>query len=134
MTRQTVLRTALLIGTVFLPVGCAPSFEGHFRDSAARGPDAHPLMLNVRNDHWLPVRLFLVSVGGRQFLGEIAPGARAEYQISSVGAGGAGSLQLIADPLGSADEVMTEPVELGGARWIEWRLKRDLRTSRPRTL
>lgn len=92
------------------------------------GPAFDPLV-EVRNDHWLPVQVYVLWSGTRYFLGEVAPDRRDVFRIprSLIEAGG---VRFMADPLGSAFETTTEPVELGTGRRFEWRIRKNLESSR----
>ncbi len=86
--------------------------------------------IEVQNDHWRPIRLFLVSSHGRYFLGDIAAATVQRYRIPSEFAAGEEVVRFVADPVGSADEFSTDPVRLAGVNRLHWQLKKVLYNSR----
>lgn len=127
MTRRSILPLASL-----LVCACATA-PGPWTST---GLGYHPVLdpqLEVRNDHWLPMRVFLVADAGRYFLGEVEPGRVGLYRIPRELVPN-GTLRLLADPSGSTAEHLTAPLQLGDARQIAWRLKKNLDGSRPHVI
>jgi hypothetical protein len=102
---------------------------------APRTPDlAVAPLLEVRNDHWLSVRIFASRDGRRHYLGEVPPATTAYFKVSRTFFSPEGTLRLLADPRGAAMEFETQPFAMGHGRRIEWRLKKNLYGSRPRVM
>ena len=96
-------------------------------------PGAYPAfqpVLEVRNEHWAPMRLFLVRPGYRFFLGDVQPGSRQSFPIPR-DLLLAGPLQLHASASGVAVDHFTE-VPLDQGHRLELRLRKNLYSSRIR--
>lgn len=128
MTRPLTLALAALT-----LAGCAviPGDRTHAQ-RAAPAPTADPI-LEVRNDHLLSIRVFTFWSGSRYFLGEVQPEQTASFRIPRELVG-AGQLQLLVDPIGSANEYTTDPIELGDRRLVRWHVRTYLRGSRLRIM
>ena len=123
------MRRASLLGA-FLVCACAggSTTGGISAPRVDAGPAFDPLV-EVRNDHWLTVQVYVLWSGTRYFLGEVEPDRRGVFRIPrSLVEGGA--VRFLADPLGSAFETTTAPVELGDGRRFEWRIRKNLESSR----
>ena len=90
--------------------------------------------VRVENEHYLAVRVVAVWDDMDYFLGEVAPGSTETFRLPGSLVASHGGPRLLADPRGSTQEVLTAPVACQKARWIEWRLKRNLQPSRPHVL
>ncbi|HSG08757.1 MAG TPA: hypothetical protein VLA36_10400 [Longimicrobiales bacterium] len=80
------------------------------------------------------MRVWVEWPGMRRFLGDVAPGGAATFQVPAEIRGTRGRLRLYADPTGSIDDVMSDPIEVGDGRRIEWRLRKVLANSRVRVM
>ena len=94
-------------------------------------PSDNLAFIEIRNDHWRAIRVFMVAAEGRYFLGDIAPDAVQLFQIPKEFIKADGKAQFLADPDGSADEYLTEPIQVAGVGRIYWRLRKSLYNSRP---
>lgn len=124
MTR--VLTLVLLALTLS---GCALPSQGRAYPRATAQQSAADPVLEVRNDHLLPIRVFTFWSGSRYFLGEVPPDRTTRFRIPRELVT-AGQLQFLVDPIGSADEYTTDPVEVGDIRHIRWHVRTYLRGSR----
>ena len=87
----------------------------------------------VQNEHWRSMRVWLNWPGMRHFfLGEVSPGAVAEFRIPSELVRMHGSFRFHAGASGLADEVFTEPISLRGNHRVELFLHRVLASSKTR--
>lgn len=118
------------LALTFSACALAPATERPL--SSTQEPATDPVV-EVRNDHLLSVRIFTFWSGTRYFLGEVPPGTVASFRVPRELVRG-DQIRLLADPIGSADEYMTDPVELGGGRHIEWQVRTYLRGSRLRIM
>ena len=89
------------------------------------------LMIRVENNHYDPVVVSAVWGTSTHFLGEIQPGATEVYWIPGHILQSEGNPRFRANPRGPALEQVTDPIRCKDARWIEWRLKRNMMPSRP---
>lgn len=119
-----------------LLAGCATTskpFQDTGQELWARRA-ATDIFVRVSNDHYLPVRVTAIWEGADYFLGEITPGATEILRLPGNLTASYGEPRFLADPSGSTQEFLTDPVSCQRARWIEWRLKRNLHPSRPHVL
>jgi hypothetical protein len=80
------------------------------------------------------MRVWVEWPGMRRFLGDVAPGAAATFQVPAEIGRTRGRLRLYADPTGSIDDVMSDPIDVGDVHRIEWRLRKVLASSRARVM
>jgi hypothetical protein len=114
-------------------MACATTSDP-FQDIAdGKKVERAPWDLNVRiqNEHYDPVRISAVWEGMDYFLGVVEPGGSKTFQLPSYLVAGRGGPRFRADPEGSAQDQLTAPVNCVRARWVEWKLKRNLHASRP---
>jgi hypothetical protein len=128
-----MIRTATLLLTGLTLSACAAS-RGSGSHRSPYGPDrvTDPIV-EVRNDHLLSIQIFTFWSGSRYFLGEVSPGTVRTFRIPRDVVQG-NRIQLMADPLGSANEYVTDPIELGGVHRIQWHVRTYLRGSRLRIM
>jgi hypothetical protein len=116
-----------------MTMACATTSDP-FQDMAdGRKGERTPWDLNVRiqNDHYDPVKISAVWEGMDYFLGMVEPGQSRTFRMPAYLLTSRGGPRFLADPEGSAQDQLTAPVDCVRARWVEWRLKRNLHTSRP---
>jgi hypothetical protein len=89
------------------------------------------LSVRIQNEHYDPVRVSAVWEDMDYFLGVVNPGTSAVFRLPSYLLASHGGPRFRADPQGSAQDQLTQPVNCARARWVEWRLKRNLISSRP---
>lgn len=118
--RHTLLALAVLIA------GCATS--GGPLPTERDGTD---LLVEVRNDHWLPMRVWaLWDDNTRIYLGQVYPEGHYLYRIPSSTLEFRGDCRLLAEAMGNADEVTTDPIDWTAHR-VRWHLEKQLLSSRP---
>ena len=124
MTRALTL---VLLALTFS--GCALAPQGRtYPMKSSQHPAADPV-LEVRNDHLLAIRVFTFWSGSRYFLGEVPPDGTTTFRIPRELVT-ASQLQLLVDPIGSANEYTTDPIDVRDARHISWQVRTYLRGSR----
>ncbi|MEW5916954.1 MAG: hypothetical protein AB1762_11135 [Gemmatimonadota bacterium] len=85
--------------------------------------------LIVQNDHWLDATIYAVRAGTRQRLGT-APGLKTDtipLRLSVVS--GAGSVRLIAEPIGQTGRHVSEPINVDRGDVVELRIRDPLNLS-----
>ena len=100
------------------------------RDPASR----MDLMVRVQNEHFDFVRVSAVWGKTHYYLGDVPPGETDTYRLPGHLLESLGGPRFLANPKGSANEQLTDPVSCEQARWVEWRVKRHLLPSRPRVM
>ena len=134
MVRLPVVCLALsVLALSCVPLGrSGPSpFERRSSDAAFSAAD---VMVEVQNQHWLEMRVWVEWPGARHLLGNVEPGGSAVFQVPGQLMRRPAEPRLYAESVGSIDEVHTGPIDLTAGHRIEWRLKRVLANSRPRVM
>ncbi len=126
MTRRRLLflACALALG------GCAAPYQQGPAPAWDRSVPALPPVLDVHNDHWSPMKVFLVRPGFRFFLGEVEPGDRGTFPIPRHLLLD-GQVRVLAEARGAAVDHVTEPLSFDGGH-LELRLAKNLYSSRIR--
>ena len=88
----------------------------------------------VSNDHWLPMRVWVEWPDRDYFLGSVEPGSRSTFMVPGHLVARFESLRLFADPRGSIDQVLSDPIDVTKGHRIEWQLKKVLGSSRARIM
>lgn len=117
-----------------LTIGCVTTSDP-FADIAGGkrlGQTPMDLRVRVKNEHYDPVSVSAVFEDMNYFLGIVRPGVSQTFQIPSYILASHGGPRFHADPEGSAQDLLTQPVNCARARTVEWRIKRNLHASRPR--
>lgn len=117
------------VATARVPGGASP-----FEAPAPSGGEATLVCVEVANESTYPMRLWVQWRSLSRFLGDVPPGERARFWIPADLIARQGAPRLQADATGSADGVLTPPIELRGGRHIEFRLRRVLSNSRARVI
>ena len=135
MARATTgLTLAILASTAAcMPVGRA----GPSRFDSAPAPsrrDVVEMSVVVYNNHWLPMRVWVVWPDHNYFLGDVAPGVRDTFTVPGYLVARAATLRLFADPTGSIDQALSEPIDVRHGHRIEWQLQKVLASSRARIM
>jgi len=123
----------LVLSTACVPVGRAgPSpFDGPRTPS--RLDDAE-MSVVVVNNHWLPMRVWVEWPDRDYFLGDVEPGGRSTFTIPGHLVARSATLRLYADPTGSIDYVLSDPIDVTTGHRIEWQLQKVLASSRARVM
>jgi hypothetical protein len=117
------LRTGALLSATLLTV-CSCSAG---TTSPAPAPDRPGnIRLAVVNHHWLDVAIYVIHDGQRTRLGMAGGSARTELSLPPRLLGVGRELRLYGDPIGSAEQAMTEPILVQPGQFIEWLLETEL--------
>jgi len=90
--------------------------------------------VQVHNDHYGPVLVTAVWDDMTYFLGEVGVDETRIFRLPGYLVSERGGPRFLADPRGSTQEFLTDPVPAETARWIQWTLKRNLHPSRPHVM
>jgi len=86
--------------------------------------------IDVTNDYWLPIRVWVDWPDGRYFLGDVEPGRTNAFRLPGYLAERSETMRLFGDAVGSVDQILSDPLDVRTGRHIEWRLHRVLSFSR----
>ncbi len=84
--------------------------------SPARGPGAHAgttdrhTTVQVRNDNWNTVDIYVMRSGVKWRLGMVVTGRTEQFKLPVDFERGAGDVRLLVDPIGSAEVYATDPL------------------------
>lgn len=101
-------------------------------DGKIPGRPQMDLIVRVENQHYDPVSISAVFADMDYHLGVVRPGGSQNFRLPSYILASHGGPRFRADPEGSAQDLLTQPVNCVRARTVEWRIKRNLHASRPR--
>jgi hypothetical protein len=113
--------------------GCAapgrggPSPFDRGSDALAQAVD---VSVQVTNDHWSTMRLWIEWPDGRYFLGDVESGRTTTFRVPAHVARRFSTLRLYADAKGGAESILSDELDLGRGRHVAWRLHRVLSFSR----
>lgn len=88
----------------------------------------------VTNNHWLPMRVWVEWPDRDYFLGDVEPGGRSTFTVPGHLVARSATLRLYADPTGSIDYVLSDPIDVTTGHRIEWQLQKVLASSRARVM
>jgi hypothetical protein len=85
--------------------------------------------LVVQNDHWLDATIYAVRAGTQHRLGT-ARGLKTDtLPLRLTVVGGAGSVRLIAEPIGQTGRHVSEPINVDRGDLVEYQIKNPLNLS-----
>ncbi len=127
LARRLSLRFGLLLLTGLVVAGCASmGGKGAAGDTSMR--DA-PVTLFVRNYNWNTVHVYVMGAGQNLSLGQLSSMDTATYVIPRSILASDQSVRLIADPIGSVQGYISEPVFVSAGDRIEWTINNALSQS-----
>lgn len=91
--------------------------------------DREPIRLEVLNNNWSDVTVFVQREGSRDRVGVATAATTTVLSIPRHLLGQLRVVQLIADPIGSANGITSEAILLKPGMQVTWRLESDLRRS-----
>jgi hypothetical protein len=125
--RRLVPGLGLLLLAASLVGGCASmGGKGGGDDTSMR--DA-PVTLSVRNYNWNTVHIYVMGAGQNVSLGQLSSMDTATYVIPRSILASDRSVRLIADPIGSRQAYISDPVFVTAGDRIEWTINNALAQS-----
>lgn len=114
-------RTLTLLVLALTLTGCATG--GGSAPSTSDG--SYPVTVRVENNRWFDMRVFVEGgTGVQQPLGIVAGQSRAAFVLPRHLVDSGAELRLVADPSGSTQRSISDPLDLAGTRNVEWILRR----------
>jgi hypothetical protein len=101
---------------------CAPLTQ------SAAGPETRATLL-VENNNWADMNVFLVRDGMRTRVGSVPSLSRSLFVLSDAMVGGAGELRLLADPIGSSQVFVSQPIHVQPGQQVRFRLENNVQLS-----
>ena len=113
-----------LVAAALLLGGCA---HGMSRGGSEAGdPET---VLQVTNNNWSDMAIYLVRGGMRQRLGTAGSLTTSKFRLPSHIFASPDPLRLVADPIGGAAAHVSQPLLLSPGQTVEWRLENNLHLS-----
>jgi hypothetical protein len=135
---MSISSRVLLLPLVALTAACVPTMRaGPSPFDEAPAPTANDLLdmsVIVTNNHWLPMRVWVEWPDRDYFLGDVEPGSRGTFTVPGYLVARSETLRLFADPTGSIDQVLSDPIDVTRGHRIEWQLQKVLSSSRARIM
>jgi hypothetical protein len=85
--------------------------------------------LIVQNDHWLDATIYAVRAGTQHRLGTARGLATDTIPLRLTVVGGAGSVRLVAEPIGQTGRHVSEPINVDRGDLVEYQIKNPLNLS-----
>lgn len=124
--RISLKHTAIVLALGALAGGCASNQE----EVRSAGPEAEEqTRVEVSNHHWSDVTVYAAGGGARVRLGTVVSMRDRTFEISPEMVAIDGSLQLVAEVIGSSRTHRSDRILVGPGDWVEWNLENHLALS-----
>jgi len=108
-----------------LAVGCAHGNTATAADEAGE-PEA---LLQVSNQNWSDMNVYLVRGAMKQRLGTVSSNTTSRFKLPRHIFASPDPVQLLADPIGSARTYTSPPLLVNPGQTVEWRLENNVALS-----
>jgi hypothetical protein len=85
--------------------------------------------LFVENNNWSDMTVYIVRDGMRSRVGSIPSFTRSRFVLSPAMIGGVGEIRLLADPLGSNQRYLSEPILVNPGQQVRFRVENNVQLS-----
>lgn len=120
------LAAVLLAGSVL--TGCS-SIPGGDEPGAEVDVPAEGLAVTVHNQNWATIHCYVVLGSRSVSLGQVSTNREETFTVGPGVLGPTRSVRLLADPVGSTDTYLSEPILIEPGDRIEWTLRNPLSQS-----
>lgn len=121
--RRFPLSGGVVLLSLLLAAGCTPFWAGE--DDPVMEEDRE-VTVHVKNHNWNTIHVYAIGSGQRKSLGQLATNDSATFTISESIAGTQRELRLLADPIGSRRQHVSERILFEPGDRIEWTVQNDL--------
>lgn len=83
----------------------------------------------VENNNWSDMTVYILRDGIRTRLGSVPSMGRSSFKLTSALVGGTGELRVLADPMGSAQKWMSQPLLIVPGSQVIFRLENNVQLS-----
>lgn len=116
--------TAAVLTVAVLAAGC---LSGRGGDEVSRpGFDDYPVRVQVENQNWSTVHVYVVAGGQIQSLGQLSSQNTETWEVPAGMLGGRKDIRLMADPIGSRESFLSDPILIEPGDLVEWTLTQPL--------
>ena len=113
-----------LIGVLFLTAACSAAIA-----PSSGGPQQAPTVVNVRNNHWENVRIYLLQGDVPIKLGVVGAMRSQTFPIPNAYLGSGLALRLAMETFGSRERHASESVNVAPGSRIEWVVEPRMKNS-----
>ena len=124
MSSKKYLVHAALLAVIALSA-CAPVSRG----GQAGEFQQEKATLLVENNNWADMAIYLVRDGMRTRLGTAPSLGRTRFVLPDAMIGGSGELRLLADPIGSTQRFLSQPIHVTPGDQVRFRLENNVQLS-----
>lgn len=115
---------ALALALALAPGGCTMLRRGG--DESDRTEKKRETLLVVENRHWADVTVYVIRGGARARMGTVTSMSTVTFVVPPEMLSAGADIRLLADPVGSTTEFLSELVRVEPGEEIEWRLANKL--------
>lgn len=88
--------------------------------------DRFNVSVRVENDQWFEMRIFVEGgIGAQKFLGNVQPRSASAFMLPAHLVNSGAELRLLADPIGSTQQMLSDPLDIGDGHNIQWKLRKS---------
>jgi hypothetical protein len=128
-SKRCTVRVAVLLSTTITILGASNCFFGKKASSPAASQWSGEVPLNVVNHHWLDLTIFVIHDGQRTRVGTVLGSGAATFYLPRRILGQGDEIQLLADPIGSQEQVTTQTLVVQPGQYIQWTVEDGLSRS-----
>ena len=118
--------SGLALVATLVASGCATGYETAQPNNYI---DEGPTTIMVSNHNWSDMNIYLVLNGTRRRLGTVTSQSTEEFPIPAYALASSQRIYLLADPIGSTQTFLSEPIQLNPGQRAEWRLENSMALS-----
>lgn len=119
-------RLAASAAVAFTLTACA---GGKSAQNGPLPPDGKTSSVEVRNNNWADMTVYLERNGTKQRLGTVTSMAKRRFKIPGSFLTNSGSVRLMADPIGSAERHVSSPVQVWPGQTVAFTIENHLAIS-----
>lgn len=128
LTRNDILGRCVLVTLMTLPLGACSSSQLGPSGSVDRTTPGG-VLVTVDNRHVMDIRVYFVRGPSSMPLGSVRTLERRSFALPTSMTGHSGTVQLLADPIGSIETYVTDPIPAYPGDEVRWTLAPALQHS-----
>jgi hypothetical protein len=88
-----------------------------------------PTQIQVKNHNWMDMTVYAIRNGSRIRLGSVVSGTTARFPLPRGFDLSSGALRLVADPIGSSETFVSEPIATSSGTVVNWTIENHIALS-----
>lgn len=120
---------AAVVFSLVLPLaGCMSGTGGSDGETSPRRDSYgdNPVRVRVENQNWRAIHVYAVAGGQIESLGQLSSQQTETYEVPATILGSRQEIRLFADPIGSHEGTLSDPVLIHPGDLVEWTLTQPL--------